>query len=90
VAYSPDVSDLPREALPALSGLRLWIVDALRYTPHPTHFTVEDALAWIARLEPERAILTNLHIDLDYAELSARLPENVCVAYDGMTVSVPL
>jgi phosphoribosyl 1,2-cyclic phosphate phosphodiesterase len=90
VAYSPDLSDIPPDSLAALSGLRLWIVDALRYTPHPTHFTVEEALAWIARLEPERAILTNLHIDLDYAELSARLPENVCVAYDGMTVSVPI
>ena len=89
-AYSPDVSDLPPEALPALSGLKLWIVDALRYTPHPTHFTVDTALAWIAKLKPEHAILTNLHIDLDYALLSARLPQNVTVAYDGLTVSLPV
>jgi phosphoribosyl 1,2-cyclic phosphate phosphodiesterase len=90
VAYSPDVSDLPPEALPALSGLKLWIVDALRWTPHPTHFTVEKALAWIAELKPERAILTNLHVDLDYATLAAQLPDNVEPAYDGMRVAVRL
>lgn len=90
VAYSPDVSDLPPEALPALSGLKLWIVDALRWTPHPTHFTVETALAWIAELKPERAILTNLHIDLDYQTLAAQLPANVEPAWDGMRVTVDL
>jgi phosphoribosyl 1,2-cyclic phosphate phosphodiesterase len=90
VAYSPDVSDLPPEALPALRGLKLWIVDALRWTPHPTHFTVEKALAWIAELKPERAILTNLHVDLDYRTLAAQLPDHVEPAYDGMRVAVPL
>jgi phosphoribosyl 1,2-cyclic phosphate phosphodiesterase len=90
VAYSPDVSDLTPEALPALRGLRLWIVDALRWTPHPTHFTVEKALTWIAELKPERAILTNLHVDLDYETLAAQLPDNVEPAYDGLRVALPL
>jgi phosphoribosyl 1,2-cyclic phosphate phosphodiesterase len=89
-AYSPDISDLPPESLPAMRGLKLWIVDALRFRPHPTHFTVEQALAWIAALKPERAVLTNMHIDIDYKTLSAELPENVSLAYDGMTLTLPV
>ncbi len=53
-------------------GLQCWIVDALRYTPHPTHANVATALAWIARVKPTHAILTNLHLDLDYETLKAR------------------
>lgn len=86
VAYSPDVSDLPPEAVAALQGLELWIVDALRDTPHPTHFTVEAALHWIGVLRPRRAVLTNLHIDLDYHALAKRLPAGVEPAYDGMVL----
>ena len=52
--------------------LDVWIVDALRYTPHPTHAHVDQALEWIQRVRPRRAILTNLHIDLDYLELAGR------------------
>jgi phosphoribosyl 1,2-cyclic phosphate phosphodiesterase len=63
----------------------VWIVDALRYRPHPTHATVEQALAWIARVRPERAILTNLHVDLDYETLRRELPEGVEPAYDGLS-----
>jgi phosphoribosyl 1,2-cyclic phosphate phosphodiesterase len=84
VAYSSDVVGLSDEVLDGLSGLKVWIVDALRYRPHPTHATVEQALAWIDRVKPERAILTNLHIDLDYAALAAELPKGVEPAYDGM------
>ncbi len=71
-----------------MAGVDLWIVDALRYRPHPTHFSVDDALAWIERIKPGRAILTNLHADLDYAELKSRLPAHVEPAYDGMTVNI--
>lgn len=88
LAYSSDVVGLPQSAFDALAGVKVWIVDALRYTPHPTHATVEQALGWIARIKPERAILTNLHIDLDYAELAARLPPGVEPAYDGMTIAL--
>ncbi|MEA2997324.1 MAG: phosphoribosyl 1,2-cyclic phosphate phosphodiesterase, partial [Alphaproteobacteria bacterium] len=87
-AYSSDLVDLPDASIEALAGLDLWIVDALRYKPHPSHFSVDDALAWIERIKPRRAILTNMHADLDYAELKARLPAHVEPAYDGMTVTL--
>jgi len=83
-AYSSDVVDLPEESFAALQNLDVWIVDALRYTPHPTHAHVDKTLSWIERVRPRRAILTNLHIDLDYAELSRRLPDGVEAAHDGM------
>jgi phosphoribosyl 1,2-cyclic phosphate phosphodiesterase len=88
VAYSSDLVRLPDESIDAVEGLDLWIIDALRYRPHPSHFCVDDALGWIARMKPKRAILTNLHSDLDYEELAARLPENVVPAYDGLRVEV--
>jgi phosphoribosyl 1,2-cyclic phosphate phosphodiesterase len=86
VAYSSDVRDLPPESVTALSGLDLWIVDALRYHPHPSHFSVAEALDWIARLSPRRAVLTNLHTDLDFNELRSRLPPNIEPAYDGLKI----
>jgi phosphoribosyl 1,2-cyclic phosphate phosphodiesterase len=87
-AYSSDVRDLAPESIAALAGLDLWIVDALRYTPHPSHFSVSEALAWIERIAPRRAILTNLHTDLDYEQLRARLPPHVEPAFDGLKVEV--
>jgi phosphoribosyl 1,2-cyclic phosphate phosphodiesterase len=86
VAYSSDLRDLPPASIAALSGLDLWIVDALRYKPHPSHFSVAEALDWIRRISPRRAILTNLHTDLDYDELRTRLPPNVEPAYDGLRI----
>jgi phosphoribosyl 1,2-cyclic phosphate phosphodiesterase len=88
VAYSCDLSALPAASVTALAGLDVWIVDALRYGPHPSHFSVADALAWIERLGPRRAILTNLHSDLDYLELRHRLPPHVEPAFDGMAFEV--
>jgi phosphoribosyl 1,2-cyclic phosphate phosphodiesterase len=88
LAYSSDLVGLPDQSLGALSGLDVWIVDALRYRPHPSHFSVDDALGWIERLGPRRAVLTNLHADLDYAELKAKLPARIEPAYDGMRVLV--
>ena len=66
------------------AGLDVWIVDALRPAPHPSHFNLAEALDWIARVKPKRAILTNLHSDMDYASLCASLPAGVEPAYDGM------
>ena len=83
VAYSPDVSDLDDAAFEALRGCDLWIVDALRYTPHPTHTHLDRTLDWIARSGVKKAVLTNLHIDMDYNVLSAMVPPNVEVAWDG-------
>jgi phosphoribosyl 1,2-cyclic phosphate phosphodiesterase len=85
VAYSSDVVDLPPESMTALQGLDVFVVDALRYTPHPTHAHLAKALEWIETLKPARAILTNLHQDLDYAVLAAQLPPNVVPAFDGLT-----
>jgi phosphoribosyl 1,2-cyclic phosphate phosphodiesterase len=90
IAYSSDVVALDAAAFAALQGLDLWIVDALRYTPHPTHAHVERTLEWIARVRPKRAILTNMHIDLDFTELSGRLPPDVEPAFDGMRIELPL
>ncbi|TXM97392.1 MBL fold metallo-hydrolase [Methylobacterium sp. WL64] len=87
-AYIPDVSVIPEASLDRLHGLDLLIIDALRDTPHPTHFSVADALALIETVRPRRAVLTNLHTDLDYAALAARLPEGVAPAYDGMSLSL--
>ena len=90
IAYSSDVVELDDAAFRAMAGVELWIVDALRYTPHPTHAHVERTLGWIERLRPARAILTNLHIDLDYTELSTRLPAGVEPAFDGMRIEVDI
>ena len=87
-AYCNDVVRLPEETLERLSGLDTLVVDALRYTAHPTHATVAQALAWIERLKPRRSILTNLHVDLDYATLKAELPAGVEPAYDGLELEV--
>jgi phosphoribosyl 1,2-cyclic phosphate phosphodiesterase len=89
VAYSNDVVAMPEETFAALDGVETWIVDALRYTPHPTHAHVALALDWIARVRPERAVLTNMHIDLDYQTLRRELPEGVEPAYDGMRIDAP-
>ncbi len=86
LAYSPDVSNLNAKAQEQLHGLDVWIVDALRYEYHPSHFSVKDALKWIKRLKPKRAILTHLHVDLDFETLKRELPEGVEPAYDGMTI----
>ena len=90
VAYSSDVSELPEAAAPALEGLQLWILDALRWRPHPTHANVAKALEWIERFRPQRAVLTNLHVDLDYVELARQLPSGVEPAYDGWRTRIPI
>ena len=86
VGYCSDVVALPPSAMQALSGVEVFIVDALRDTPHPTHAHVDMALGWIAELKPGRAVLTNMHGDLDYRELRSRLPAGVEPAYEGMGI----
>jgi phosphoribosyl 1,2-cyclic phosphate phosphodiesterase len=85
VAYSADIKDFPKESLSAMAGLDIWIVDALRKSPHPSHFNLDEAQAWIARIKPKRAILTNMHTDMDYAALQAILPAGIEPGFDGMT-----
>jgi phosphoribosyl 1,2-cyclic phosphate phosphodiesterase len=86
LAYTPDVKRIPEASRRYLEGLDVWIIDALRYRPHPSHFSLDDALEAIESMRPRRAILTNLHTDLDYETLRARLPAHVTPAYDGMGV----
>lgn len=88
LAYSPDISDVPESSIPLLEGLDVWIVDALRVTPHPSHFHVKRALQWIERLKPKRAILTHMTAELDYEALKRELPDGVEPAYDGMVIEV--
>jgi phosphoribosyl 1,2-cyclic phosphate phosphodiesterase len=88
LAYSCDLSGLPPESIDALQGLDVWVVDALRYKPHPSHWSLADTLSWIERLKPRRAILTNMHSDLDYDELRRQLPAHVEPGYDGLSGTV--
>ena len=87
LAYLPDVSDIPEDAWPMLEGLDCWVLDALRRTPHPSHAHLERSLEWIARAAPRRAVLTNMHIDLDYQTLLAETPAHIAPAFDGMVIS---
>jgi phosphoribosyl 1,2-cyclic phosphate phosphodiesterase len=87
IAYSPDVSELPEESLEALWGLDVWVIDALRYVTHPSHLSVDQALSWVARVKPKRAVLTHMHVDLDYEALANALPPGVEPAYDGMVIT---
>ncbi|MEM7469942.1 MAG: MBL fold metallo-hydrolase [Pseudomonadota bacterium] len=87
LAYLPDVSDLDT-GRKALHGLDWLIIDALRRTPHPSHSHLENTLDWIADLEPRQAVLTNMHIDLDYETVKAETPSNVTPAFDGMAIEI--
>ncbi len=86
IAYSNDVHELDEEAFEALKGVEVWIVDALRYKPHPTHAHLELTLEWIKRVKPRRAVLTNMHVDMDYRTLRGALPDGVEPGYDGMVI----
>jgi phosphoribosyl 1,2-cyclic phosphate phosphodiesterase len=86
LAYTPDLNGVAASSLPYLENLDIWIIDALRYRAHPSHLSVDEALGWIAKMRPRRAIVTNLHTDLDYDELARCLPANVEPAYDGLLI----
>ena len=88
LAYSSDVDNLDEEAFAALEGVECWIVDALRHTPHPSHAHLEKTLWWIERVRPRRAILTNMHLDMDYEALKRELPAGVEPAFDGMSLDL--
>lgn len=85
-AYCSDVSDFPDETVPLLAKLKVLVIDALQYRPHPSHFSLGEALEWIVRLGPERAVLTHMHTPLDYTIVENETPENVFPAYDGMVI----
>lgn len=90
VVYTPDISAMSDAAWGALQGAGCWLLDALRYRPHPSHVNIDGALAWIARAAPPAAYLTNMHVDVDYAILEAETPEHVHPAYDGLVLEYPM
>ena len=90
LAYLPDVVEIPDAAWRTLDNLDVWIVDALRRDPHPTHAHLALTLDWIDRAKPRRAILTNMHIDMDYETLQKELPAHIEPAFDGLQVSLPV
>lgn len=87
LAYCPDVNDIPETSIAQLEGLDVWVVDALRTTPHESHFSVKQALQWVERLKPKRTILTHMTGELDYDTLQRDLPPGVEPAFDGMQVT---
>ncbi|MEX2407847.1 MAG: MBL fold metallo-hydrolase, partial [Rhodovibrionaceae bacterium] len=87
--YSTDAVALDENAFAKLAGVKLWIVDCLREEPHPTHSHFAQSLEWIARVGPERAVLTHLNHTVDYDTLAAKCPPGVEPGYDGLTVELP-
>ncbi len=85
LCYSPDVSDIPEESQSLLADLDVWIVDALQYRIHLSHFSLGQALEWIGKLAPRHAVLTHMHIPLDYETVQLETPDHVEPAYDGLT-----
>lgn len=88
VAYCSDVSDFPDDTLPLMQGLDVLIIDALQYRYHSSHLSLSQALGWIERLKPRRAILTHMHVPLDYETVARETPEHVEPAYDGLSFAV--
>lgn len=86
LAYLPDVAAMSDAAWEAVTGAACWIVDALRYEPHYTHSHLSQTLAWIERARVGRGVITNMHIDLDYATVEAETPPHVTPAFDGMVL----
>jgi len=88
LVYLTDAKIVPFAALDAMRGAELLVINALRDKPHPVHLSVSEALDIIEEVKPRRALLTHLSHEVSHEELSARLPEHVGLAYDGLTVQV--
>ena len=90
LAYLPDVASIPDDAWDHLQDLDIWVLDALRRDPHPTHSHLAQSLEWIERVGAKSAVLTNMHIDLDYETVQAETPDHITPAYDGMVLTLPI
>lgn len=86
--YLPDVSAIPESAWQVIDGARIFICDALRHEPHPSHAHLAQALEWLRRSGVSQGVLTNMHIDMDYAEVMAQTPDYIVPAHDGMQIAV--
>ena len=88
LAYSTDINGLTEECETCLHGLDLWVVDALRIKPHPTHTHLALTLDWIAHFKPKLAVLTHMDVSMDYQSLCRTLPDGVIAGYDGLIIDV--
>lgn len=86
VAYCTDTNAIPSSSMDLLQDLDVLVLDALRYTPHATHFSVDEALQVVEQLRPKWTYLTHLSHDLDYDSSNAKLPEHVRLGYDGLHI----
>ena len=84
IAYLSDCSSVPKKNLKYLKNLNFLILDCLKIDKHPSHFNLEAAINLVNLTKPKKAILTNLHTDLDYFKLKKNLPKNIFPAYDGL------
>jgi phosphoribosyl 1,2-cyclic phosphate phosphodiesterase len=89
IAYCPDISGFPDTTAARLADLDVLVIDALQYKTHPSHLSLGQALDWIARLAPKRALLTHMHVPMDYATVLKETPDNVEPAYDGLALEFP-
>ena len=89
IAYLPDVKtvDLPA-SIQATQNLDVLVLDALRYTQHPTHMNVDEAIAYIKQVKPKQAYLTNMHNAIDFETLRSNLPPGIEPAFDGLKIRV--
>lgn len=87
-AYSCDLSAIPLRSTAAVTNLAVWVIDALRPTPHPSHFSLPETLNAITQFTPGLAVLTNMHIDMDYHKLRSSLPNHVEPAFDNMRIDL--
>lgn len=88
VVYSTDFNDLTDDMAIAYEGADLWIVDALRTRPHPTHNHLDRTLGYIDQLRPKRAVLTHMDNSMDYASLRRQLPPHIEPGFDGMEIAL--
>ena len=85
IAYISDCNKISKSVIKKLKNLDYLIIDCLKKTSHPSHFSYDDAMNFIKTIKPKKTILTNLHVDLDYFDLKTKLPKNIVPAYDGLS-----
>jgi phosphoribosyl 1,2-cyclic phosphate phosphodiesterase len=86
--YSTDFNEIPQASEENFYGLDLWIVDCLRYKPHPTHCHLEKILAYVEKFKPKKVLLTHMNWELDYEVLKEQLPDHIEPAYDGLILTI--
>ena len=84
IAYISDCNKISNSVCKKLLNLKYLVIDCLRKEKHPSHFNLDDALSFIKLVKPQKAILTNLHVDMDYFDLKRKLPKNIIPAFDGL------